>query len=260
VSTVDYIRSRITEEAEDPRLGGYGPPEWSTNGELALSPETICDPNGYYKQLGFRWPFKNVTRLTLRKAYLARNGQSDRRMTYAFKKLLDPAYRAWYDRLGLCEIDIADPWVWEGILRQAARVAAYRSASTGRVIGKDVILEDLGIEFDRVGEESPEIKREDLSDPLVTVDESWSWGFYLLRSTCSDKERLERWQGMLLAAARRLGLRARLCMGFVGQSSQEMITGRFGGQYVIFLHEDTEPSEGLAIEAIASVKMMINTN
>src|SRR5690348_4532650 len=80
---------------ETPVRLGWGPDRWSTS--MALVPvERVChDVNGYYRELGVDW---RATRKELLQAYLAKDGQSDVRLTYVFKQLLNPQVREAYDK------------------------------------------------------------------------------------------------------------------------------------------------------------------
>lgn len=251
---------------ETPLLSGLGPANWSTCTELVPDPVIIHDGNFYYRALGFAWPFLGITRAMLRDAYQERGGQDSEFMTYAFKRLWDTDYRRWYSRLELGDADI-DEYFWTRVRLAAAQEAARRSVEQRRIVTKSEVLDSWGIAhgdhepIEPVGDgerpmgDSP--PGEELSGTPDTVRRPWAWGYYRWRTDCSEIERLERWQVLLLAAARRVGLRTHLCTGFVGQVFQEVITGRLGDHYVIFLREDVSPTEELATEAVATVMMLL---
>lgn len=251
---------------EAPLLSGLGPADWSTGTELMPDPVLIHDGNGYYRALGFAWPFLGITRAMLRNAYQERGGPDNEFLTYAFKKLWDTDYRRWYNRLELGDADI-DEYFWIRVRLAAAAEAARRSAERGWIVTKSEVLDDWGIAhgdyepIEPVGDENrpmgaDQIPEDNPSGVPDTVRRPWAWGYYRWRTDCSEIERLERWQVLLLAAARRAGLRTHLCTGFVGHVLQETITSRLGDHYVIFLREDVPPTEERAADAVASVKMM----
>lgn len=259
-------RAALRPYLEVPLLSGLGPANWSTCTELVPDPVIIHDGNGYYRALGFAWPFLGITRAMLRNAYQECGGPDDEFMTHAFKKLWDTDYRRWYSRLELGDADI-DEHFWMRVRLAAAQEAARRSAEQLRVVSKTEVLDDWGIAHGDYESNEPVVDGErpmgdgppdeELSGTPDTVLRPWAWGYYRWRTDCSEIERLERWQVLLLAVARQVGLRTHLCTGFVGQVFPETVTARLGEHYVIFLREDVSPTEETAAEAVANLMMML---
>lgn len=237
-----------------PRLSGEGPPDWTTCTELQPDPVLIHDTNCYYRDLGFRWPFRGITKLALRKAFQARNGGESPRLTYCLKRLLNAEFRRSYDRRAFGEVEI-DEWLFYRLEAAAAAEASKRNArhflDHGQVEMTDV-LDEWEIAYDHRGEEVSE-------GPATVTSTDWRWGYFLLDAhLIPNLDHLRRWQEMLIRRVNAVGGRALLAIGYMGGTGWEI--QRMGPAYVIFLGEWRAPSEGLAAMVVARLMMMIESD
>lgn len=237
-----------------PRKAGDGPVEASSCTGMARLPEVVFDVNGYYRALGFRFPFEGITRRSLREHYAACGGPDDPYLTQVFQLLLDPAERAAYDRapFGETHLDrIQLRLIEERVKRQAAR----RNPGPGVRATQDEILRKMGLEPNGDEEVNHYPGADDkLSDPgqdEALDQQPWPWGYYRWSSGCPDTGRLERLQAMLVAelAAREVSMR--FAVGYCGRSRTDsrFVVHRNYGVDTVYLREDHEPDEELAAAA-----------
>lgn len=264
----------LTPALDAPMLTGNGPAWWSTCADLAIDPIIINDTNMYYRILGFRWPFRGITKRMLRRAYRKRGGPDNVAMTTALKTLLNADMRRLYDRRRLGS-PIIDEHMWNWILREATK-QSVGSILRGEPITREELMEEWGVAQREpstyiepnepvdapekpLSDETPNDEAE--SDPPVTVPPTWPWGYYRWRSSCEDEDRLERWQTLLRAEAFRVGLRVHLAVGFAGRTPSRTVECNLAGLRVIFLNEGVDPDEGLAgiaVDQLRNDPKMIN--
>lgn len=236
---------------------------------LAIDAEIIHDSNMYYRDLGFCWPFRNITLRALRVHYQALNGQASRRLTYSLKQLLDKERRRLYDRLPFGQ-QLIDKYVFEALHRKACAEASESCKKGRNGLSANDLMRSWGLNVEDV-QEDPEELVEQETEPVGAEGEPsgdrdqdemegsapWSWGYCAWRSTCDDTDRLERWQQALIRAARRQDKSIKFAVGYVGAAPQdfliaEMATGT-GPMLVIYLHEDVESTDELAARAVATL-------
>ena len=217
----------------------------------------VGDPNCYYRDLGFTWPRRGITKKQLRKAYQRKRGYSSERLTYCLKQLLNPAIRAKYDARAMGDV-MGDKYTEHQLKREAAQWAARRSAETKTVVSADDFLEqELGIKPDEEGDSKPEKH----APEQLLVDDSWPFDFYQYKSRKYDEGPLSEWQCMLIEAFSAQGLSMQLAVGYCGDTPESWIErnhsswsytsrGRID-ETIIFLNESVTPSKDLA-EAVAS--------
>ena len=231
-----------------PVLAGNGPLECSTETALARLPEFIWDVNGYYRDLGFSWPFLGISIKQIREAYLERGGITSSRLTHIVKVMRNRARRWMYDNCWLGQ-RMVDEEVLAFERRRAFHETRRRRAA-GELLGDEDVLVERGIkarEDDTVSE--PE---QELSGVSSTLQIPWEWTYFQWRTTCDDTRRLARWQELLVGAYVRAGVKRRFCVGFMGRQPRKYATGVIGTVFVVFLNEDVEPSPALARRAVAS--------
>lgn len=246
-----------------PEMVDDGPIQFSTCVELEPYPPTSCDARGFYRALGFVWPYTWVTRRQLGDAYQLLEGHRDEWLTHAFRILIGFTSRREYDatRFGELYLDLYA----EKAIRRLAKEAAEKTGAS-----EEAILDEMGLRLtdveptylepnEPVGDGDQPFTDDDVavSVPADTL-RSWPWGYYLWHSAASDTGRLAIWQAALVRAFARAGLRQRLGVGLVGQASDEVIIGQRAGEMVIFLNERTQPTDELADLVAARVLKIEN--
>lgn len=250
-----YVNTAIgpAPEAETERLvGSWKHVEASTDTDLAISPPVIWDANRYYRSLGFAWPFRGITVKQLRLAYMDRDGQSSEFLTYVLKMLRNPEIRRAYDLTPFGR-QFLDRYVQDMLKRQA--IEAARKFNEMRGFGPERTAQDVlnewGFGVDPEGSsEQPDVPK--VSVPDATVKTPWMYSYYLWRSDCDDTERLARWQELLRAEFVRSGMKLRFAVGFMGRNARRWVTGEVEGRLVVYLHEDVDPTEEMAVAAVAA--------
>lgn len=241
-------------DPEKPFLRGYGPVEASTCTGLELTPQAIWDVNGYYRRLGFRWPYLGITRADLREAYHRVDGESSVETTYALKQLLNPAVRHDYDRMPLGE-QFFDEFVDAMIKYRAKWTAASRTATTGTTVTASEVLDEWDLklisEDEGAQKAAPEAKAPKVSDPTAKVP--WHWAYYLWRSSTNDPDRLARWQQLLISEYAKNGVQTKVSVGYFGKQPHSWVSARVGERTVLFLNEAAEPTAQMAAQAVAYV-------
>lgn len=258
---VDYGTPKVERQEytpydpEAPYLRGHGPVECSTSTELAIFPEVIWDVNGYYRELGFQFPYRGITRKELRLAGLAISSESSVRLTFVLQQLLDANVRYEYDRMPLGE-PYMDGWIEQELRLEAKREAGRRSAASGEEISHDEVMDEWGM-VTLTDEEKAEVERERQRDREMSAPTgrfSWPWAFYLWKSNKYAPGLLGEWQTLLVSEFSRRGASGiKICVGFLGKQPHPWVTGEVGQRLVIFLNEDEEPTPELAAKAVASV-------
>lgn len=251
---------------DKPEVGGYGPTQANSCVALVRFADGIVihDVNGYYRALGFEPPFKNITKRDLREHYYLLNGETDVYLTQVFKLLLDNNERRAYDaappgkrHLDSLEIRILD----ELIKREASR----RNPAFDTRATQHEIMQEMGLPVpepspdgqypsgeDSVDAAPPIVHTEDLPDDLP-----WLWGYYLLGTGRSDVDRLARWQELLVSALAALEVETLFAVGFIGRgrTDSRFVVGEAYGVRTVFLREDLEPDQEMAVAAAGSILM-----
>ncbi len=245
---------------DDPYKVGSGPAECSSSTELVRTPEVIWDVNGYYRSLGFEFPYTGVTRKAIRIAALALDSSSSVRLTFVVNQLLDRYVRYDYDRMPLGETYM-DGWIEHELKQQAKRTAAQRSAEQGEPVDFEKILEEWGAAA-LSEEELAEIERmkaEDQQRKALAAKWGWGWSYYLWRSRKYDPEVLREWQSLLISEFSRAGARVKFCVGFLGEQPHPWVSVVVGSRLAILLNEAEAPTTELATKAVAAVLAEHNT-
>ena len=207
---------------------------------IKVIPKVIWDVNGYYRSLGFGWPY-DPTKKQLRIAYQERNGQDDERLTYHFKQLLDPQIRAEYDAMPLGS-RYDDIYVKHENKKKLSDIAKEESVESGKL----VTVQDLIDEDERERREIPELE--------PTKNYRWNWGYYTFKSRKYDPEILAAWQSVLVEEFSAQGLEVVIAIGYIGKTKKDVVLKVHDGQDVIFLNEETEPTNELAKTAVSMYK------
>jgi hypothetical protein len=228
----------------------------STETGLALRPEVIHDANGYYRSLGFTFPYLRITRKQLRLAAFEHDAANDERKMHNLKQLLDPEIRAKYDLVPFWERFVDkyfQAWLKERALREAREANQHRAPWQKETTPEDLLREwGFGVQQDpEEGEEPPpELETPEVSDPDATVKIPWTYSYYVWRSDCDDTDRLGRWQELLIAEFVQVGAKRRFAVGFVGRQPHEWVAGEVRGNHVLYINEDVEPNQELAAKAV----------
>ncbi|MFJ4902826.1 hypothetical protein [Streptomyces sp. NPDC088727] len=226
---------------------------------MSVRAAVVCsDVNGYYRALGVH---SDATRRQLMDAYVARDGQSDARLTYIFKQLLNPHTRALYDAAPLGQ-PFPDRYVHAELVRLASQRAAAQNSAYGTEVTAVDILESHGLAPEKPADEFLDsVPRERFSDdetrdrqPSLNSPTTRSYSYLLLASTCDDKSRMDQWrEGLGQALADRKC--PRFAVGFHGMPGRPFIVVKDLGDPVLFLHEDQlVTGELIAAAATAAVE------
>lgn len=271
---VSYIedRSRLGYLSDKPFIVGLGAIECSTCVTLVRRPEVIWDANRYYRSLGFSFPYTRISRKQLRLGFYDRGGPDSARLMFVLKQLLNTSTRRKYDNTPLGEVFL-DEWVQKFLKDKAVQEAVRRSAESGRTVEPEEVLAEWGMEVqpekstedvepsgeagygEAPGKSTPKDESEspESSDsPPIVVP--WSWAYYVWRSQRDDRERLARWQQLLVQAFAARNVVRRFAVGFFGKQPHRFLLGEVDGRDVFFLGEDEEPTEEMA--ALAVVQML----
>lgn len=241
-----------------PRRAGYGPVDATSCTTMVRLPEVVFDVNGYYRALGFRFPYTGVTRRTLREAYRVAGGPDDAYLTAVFQLLLGNDQRAAYDRAPFGQRHLDELQI-RLIDEQVKREAARRAPSLDTRAAQHEILREMGLP---VPEEVPgnHYPEGDDKDPDLVHDEDldqlpWLWGYYLWSSGCPDTGRLARWQSMIVSQLTAQEVSMRFAVGFCGRSRTDsrFVVHRTYGTSTVYLREDHEPDQDMAAAAVAAL-------
>lgn len=246
----------VQEDPSRPVLHGQGPVEASTCTGLQVTPTAIWDVNGYYRRLGFGWPF-TPTRVELRTAYGSMGASPSPEVAYSFKQLWNRWIRADYDRAPLGE-PYFDDLVSESLKREARVEAGRRWARDGVEVDPRKVLEDWGLTLpEESGDQSSPAEPRDKPDrPSVTpeAEEFWPWAFYLWRSTKTSTGHLARWQEMLISRFAFMGMQEKFSVGYFGKQPHSWVSVKVGRRRVILLNEHAEPTIEMARQAVEFVR------
>ena len=229
-----------------------GPTTFSTCTELIpASIQPIFDVNSYYRDLGFDWPYKGITRGMLREAYTRLGGQGNERLTYCLRQLLDKQLRPIYDAHPP-GWPMDDMYTWRLIKEVAAQWASEQSAETGELITGQDFLRSLG--FDRLVDDESEDEEEMPEAVQVFLANSWPYGYYLLHSRRYDDVTLSEWQSIIISACAHEGLSLQLALGYVGRTEQTWAIYNYNNDLVIFVNENQQPTNAIAQEIATELR------
>lgn len=253
-------------DSDDPRRVGNGPRTCSTSQEVAQHGLPFAwDVNGWYRSIGVPFPYINATQGVLSRSYVASGGQNSHRATYYLRRLLDRDVRPLYDAMPLGHQFLDDDFVQEALKAKAAAEAARRSKD-GFYTKPEAVMDEWGYkieENDETGVDN-QVKKvldrvapeEDSFEPIEWVYAYWLWQ---TRKYIADAAPLEQWQGLLVSALAQRQQRVQIAVGRSGKSEHPYTVGKFDGVWVVFLHEDQDPTEDLAARAAdALIDLMSN--
>lgn len=215
----------------------------------------VCwDVNGYYRSLGIGPPFVHATQRQIREAYLARDGQNDPRMTWAFKTFLNARDKAVYDAMPLGRL-YPDPDVL-----YAEKVRSIESgdtiAVTASVVDGEIVYDvpegyEMVTTTDSLDSEPP--KGQDGSRGPAKDPQHYPYTVLLADVDTYDGLVLARWQELLLQAAQdEPGAPDRIGLG-VTQGKGGWIVGSTMGIPVAVLDRWTYPTLSAARVIIAEM-------
>lgn len=227
---------------------------FSTCTDLAPVPLVCWDVNGYYRALGVPW---RATWGHLRVAYLRAGGHRSVWLTYVLAQLVDRDVRRRYDRCPLGSV-YPDRYVRLVLRREEAmRLSRAAAECCGDPAAFARWVQDHDLEAvepdatDSLGMlDSGSARAQDDEAPPAPV---FDYGYY--RWSCYvdpmvHPDRLARWQGYLVRAASRRGVRTVLAVGLCGSAPQWCRLVRVGRLDVAFLRHDVEPDQDLAEHVI----------
>lgn len=240
--TVEERQPLLVDDEEHPVLRGWGAIECSPCTQLVPMPQVIWDVNGYYRELGFSFPYRGITRKSLRLAYQERQGQDSVRLTFVFQQLLNPEVRRDYDCTSLGE-PFFDLYLQDWFKRKAVE-EAVRRVQKGRPTEAEEVLQEWGLHL--------ESEDDELSEPPPTVD-SWRWAYYQWRTRFDDLQRLAAWQALLISALSAVGVNRHFSVGFFGKHPHRWVPVEIDNRLVLLINENEEPSLELAVMAAITV-------
>lgn len=257
-----YSQEKAAREAaryDLPEWAGNGPLEASSCVELIRLPEVIHDVNGYYRALGFTAPYAGITRKTLRLAFHECGGANDPYLTAVLQLLLDADERFAYDCAPVGDRHM-DSLQRKLLLEEVKRKAALRNPSGDTRATQREILEEMGLEdVDPAQEHYPKEQYPSGEvagyDEHLLIDPLWRWSYYRWGTGRAETERLGRWQELLVSALAALEVRTKFCVGFIGyrRTDSRFVVERTYGVRTVYLREDQEPDEEMALAAVASL-------
>jgi hypothetical protein len=198
------------------------------------------DVNGYYRELGLPYGIR-PSRKQLRVAYQAKNGQESRRLTSILTFLLDEETREDYNGRRVGDV-VFDDLFSERIKRSALLAARHRGVT------QDEVMDGWGLRNEDTLPPGPEIDVPTYlpSSPrgVASARVTWPWSWYADHVSSIDPARLPLWQQLLTHHL----LVNRFAVGVSGYGDPVSVR-LVGGEWAIFLREDREPDEELALIA-----------
>jgi hypothetical protein len=221
-----------------------GPVDISTSVSLEPAWDLIWDVNGYYRALGFEWPYR-PTKKELRLAYDRLNGQDNSYLTYVFKQLLNREIRKKYDRMPY-GTTFRDRYVIEEEAKEMAKIAQEMSEEEGRIVTVDELVEEV----DRARAKK---KKELEAETNKFLLSAWQWGYFLWRSRKNEYVDLIDWQRYLIKAFADRGVERIISIGYIGSTEEPYVIKTWNGKTIIFLNENQSPSLTLAETAVSEI-------
>ena len=255
----DYIADPKC-NAPRPARGGWAM-EFTTSTAMVPWPMYVWDTNAYYSDLGIS---PKATKLEIRQAYEALDGQSSPRLTYVVKQLLNDETRRRYDAVELGAV-FFDWYVYQSVMNEM--IAAINRDLADADADADADFEDFNFRDDlrhlmdqpfdpvdpkkRGGQDG---RAPNPSGRALNRPRSSQWGFYRWQSNCNDIDRLAEWRGLLSQAMNEKGEIAKIAVGFMGRMAQPIEVRTVGYRIVVFLSDDEWPNEALAEVAASRVQ------
>jgi hypothetical protein len=219
----------------------------------------VYDVNGFYEALGVA---TDADRVALSAAYLARGGQSDRRLTEILMILRDPHKRAAYDRM-LPHQRFAE----SELIAHITRAEAYRVIREHAPLSS--VFEPRNMDFETPNtresgsEYGQDVPRWDAGRITAEADSSW-WGYayYLWGVTYSASAvaHLPLWQQMLITALGDdggPGIRFAVGRSTLGSAPTAI---RVQEVPVAFLSAGTAPQQNLAEHVASQLRALVTQN
>lgn len=245
------------ERYDMPQKAGSGPLEASSCVGLVRLPEVIWDVNGYYRALGFKWPFTGITKKDLRLAYYYGGGEGSRYLTAVLKVLLDARERREYECAPFGERHL-DSYQKVLVFEEVKRKAARKNPSTDTRATQRDLLKEMGLEDPEEAhypnEQYPSGEGVGHDEDLL-IEQPWRWSYYRWGTGRADSAKLGRWQELLVSQLAALEVRTKFCVGFIGyrRTQSRFVVARTYGVRTVYLREDLEPDEEMAHAAAASL-------
>lgn len=237
-------------DAELPHLIPGGPAECSTSTELAVHPDVIWDVNGYYRELGFSFPYRDITRRDIRIAAQERNSEGSVRLTFVLQQLIDRSVRYEYDRAPWGK-PFMDGWLEASLLINAKREASRRTLLSGDEVPFEDVLDEWGLSS--LSDEEHQEQAEQKKSLGKKSKRGWNWSYYLWRSGHYAPLVLGEWQTLLISEFARQGVRRKFSVGFLGKQPHPWVSVAVGRRLAILLNEAEAPTAELAAKAVAAV-------
>ena len=217
-----------------PVLVGNGPAEFSTSMALEPWPSLIWDTNCFYYDLGVHC---KASRVEIRKAYQAKGGERNVRLTMIVGVLLNAEHRLAYDRVPLGSFYFDDE-IEEAVRHEAAASAAGQAAE-----GNEVDVDALNEYVDSLRTSA------DDANALPAYQPRHRWSYYLHNSECNDTDLLAEWRSAIIQALWDLDLTERLGIGFAGQMEEEFLVCVIGYRMVLLVNDTLPCDIAMASEA-----------
>lgn len=260
-----HLYAPVFTKPSAPTRVGTGPATCSTCTEVvAAGPVFAWDTNSWYRTLAVPFPYVQAASGALSKAYVAVGGQTSARATYYLKRLLNKAVRGLYDTSPLGEKFLDDEYV-QAEMKAAAQAEASRRSATGSYTSATEVLDEWGYNLEENNEgvvDTVEESVQDVAAPESPNDQQpaeWTYSYWLWNSLgMQGTVRLEQWQANLVSVLSRQGQRLNLAVGLVGDHDHPYRVAKVDGHWVVFLHEQTEPTPDLAATAAESLMQQMN--
>jgi hypothetical protein len=259
-------------QEDRPYRVGDGPPTFSTCTALAPMIPVVLDVNGYYRALGVDW---RASRKELREAYQRLDGQCSEYLTYVIKQLLDPAFRAVYNRLKLGQL-IIDKYL-QLQLRKQLRERVPKSMLPNIDVLEERLLRrmgavpirhetpepqgnpDLGNRHEQPPKKAPSFldsRRAAVHDDEASPDSGYPYSHYVLRSTAGDRTLLPEWQRLVIEACRAQEIEVSIALGFHHVDERPWLVQQVGYHTVIFFHDSRSPDPIYAADAVTFIALI----
>jgi hypothetical protein len=236
-------------------------------------PSVVWDVNGYYYDLGVGF---RADRRQLLRAYTARDGQSNPRLTYVFAQLLKPDVRRAYDSAPLGSIYI-DQYVIESAKR-AAHEQSKKFQQMGRNVTPEQIMREWGFQIEDLPGDDENLPVEVEEDLDITKDSreaesspaeddgAWPYTYFVWKLQRREDRPAEnavimrRWQEAIVEECQRREVAVNFGVGLMGgKQDQRFTTMSVRGVTVAFLsviHADRiEEIAPLAVQRLTTVRV-----
>jgi hypothetical protein len=222
------------ERINRPHLVRTGPAEFSTCMGVQPWPCMVWDVNGYYVELGIHW---SATHKQIKEAYQAKHGERSVRLTFIVKQLLDAQVRRNYDSVTLGSI-FFDKYVAEFVKEQMHKDHL-------KEYGRSLPIEEQLSE----GAEKIDLNKylnKDFALDMHTAGEvgsnRWRWGWYSLKTSIIDIDKLRDWQQILV----QVWSPSKLLSIGLSEGGEEAFVQRIGYRLVVFIDVQAKPTIELA--------------